>query len=296
MLTHAGKSIASLLVFATAVTACTPKNDAKYASTDSTTANTIAPNVVNVTTTEYSFTAPDSIPAGLTTFHLVNSGKELHHIQLIKFDAGKTAEDFAKALKSMKPDGPLPSWAHEVGGVNAPRPGGGEASATLPIDAGSYVMVCFIPDANGVPHIAKGMMRPLTVTPASGPAATPPTADDTLTLADYTFTLSAPLTAGTHTLRIVNTGQQPHEVELVRLAPGKSAAEMAKWVFQQYGPPPGEPLGGVPALPVGGYAFITQDFPPGNYALLCFVPDVKDGKPHAAHGMVKQITVKEAAG
>jgi len=291
MLTHAGKSIASLLILTAAATACSHNKDAKYASADSTAANTIAPNVVNVTATEYSFTAPDSIPAGLTTIHFVDNGKELHHVQLIKFDEGKSVADFAKALKSMKPDGPLPSWAHEVGGVNAPRPGGGEASTTLPIDAGSYAMVCFIPDANGVPHIAKGMMRPLTVTPSTGPAATPPKADVTVTLADYSFTLSTPITAGTHTLEIENNGQQPHEIELVRLAPGKSAAEMAKWVFQQYGPPPGEPLGGVPAIQVGSHAFITQNFTPGNYALLCFIPDVKDGKPHAAHGMVKQITV-----
>jgi len=26
--------------------------------------------------------------------------------------------------------------------------------------------------------------------------------------------------------------------------------------------------------------------------LICFVPDAKDGKPHLAHGMVKQFSVK----
>jgi hypothetical protein len=30
----------------------------------------------------------------------------------------------------------------------------------------------------------------------------------------------------------------------------------------------------------------------GNYALICFVPDSADGKPHALHGMVKEFTVQ----
>ena len=32
-------------------------------------------------------------------------------------------------------------------------------------------------------------------------------------------------------------------------------------------------------------------FEPGSYALICFVPDAKDGKPHAMHGMLKTLTV-----
>ena len=35
------------------------------------------PNVVTITTSEYAFGMPDTIPAGLTTFRLVNQGKEL---------------------------------------------------------------------------------------------------------------------------------------------------------------------------------------------------------------------------
>jgi hypothetical protein len=30
----------------------------------------------------------------------------------------------------------------------------------------------------------------------------------------------------------------------------------------------------------------------GNYALICFVPDSKDGKPHSVHGMMQTLTVK----
>jgi hypothetical protein len=36
---------------------------------------------------------------------------------------------------------------------------------------------------------------------------------------------------------------------------------------------------------------IPLDLTPGNYALLCFIPDAKDGKPHIMHGMMKDFTV-----
>lgn len=287
MPTHARSIIAPLCILTVALAACT-HTDAEHGATADTAATGRAPNMVNVTATEYAFEMPDTIPAGLTTFRLVDAGKELHHVQLIKLADGKTMSDFVKAVEA---GGPPPTWATEAGGVNAPRPGGGEASTTLAVAPGNYAVVCLIPDAKGVPHVAKGMLRPLTVTAATGPAATEPTSDVTIKLADYSFELPAPISAGTHTIRVENDGAQPHEVQIVRLAPGKTAADVAAWVDHQQGPPPGEPIGGVPAIPVGTHAFVTANFTPGNYALLCFVPDTKDGKPHTAHGMVKQITV-----
>jgi hypothetical protein len=37
--------------------------------------------------------------------------------------------------------------------------------------------------------------------------------------------------------------------------------------------------------------YFTADLTPGNYVLLCFVPDAKDGKAHMEHGMVKEFKV-----
>ena len=50
-------------------------------------------------------------------------------------------------------------------------------------------------------------------------------------------------------------------------------------------------MGGISAMPKGAVGYVSVNLPPGEYALMCFLPDAKDGKPHLAHGMVKQFTI-----
>jgi hypothetical protein len=59
----------------------------------------------------------------------------------------------------------------------------------------------------------------------------------------------------------------------------------------QAGPAPVVLLGGASGLAKGRHMFVTADFEPGHYALLCFIPDAKDGKPHFDHGMAREIIV-----
>ena len=177
-----------------------------------------------------------------------------------------------------------------VGGPNAPVPGG-QAQATVDLAPGSYAIVCLIPSSDGVLHVAKGMVKPLTVTPAASQArAAAP--DARITLRDYSYEISPEIAAGKRTIRVDNAAAQPHELILVRLAPGKSAADMLGWLEKMQGPPPGAPVGGSTFLSRGATNDVTVDFEPGEYALLCMVPDAGDGKPHVAHGMVRQITVR----
>jgi hypothetical protein len=289
---------ALLLVVALAVGACKVKeagresalNSDSAAAGDSTTAAAAAPNVVTITATEYSFDAPAEIPAGLTTIRLVTNGKELHHATLIKLEDGKTVDDFKQAMQT---EGPPSAWMIMAGGPNPPRPGG-TAEVTQLLEPGNYVLVCFIPSPDGVPHIAKGMLRPVTVTPAPGAQAAAPIPDVTVKLVDYGFESSKPLTAGKHIIRIENAGPQPHELVLVRLAPGKTVENLASWIEKMDGPPPGEPLGGIASIHPGGYGFITADLTPGDYGFLCFISDSKDGKPHVAHGMMQQFKIAGA--
>jgi hypothetical protein len=173
-------------------------------------------NVVTVTTVDYAFQAPDTIAAGWTTLRLVNNGKDFHHIWLIKLEGGHTLPELVEAQKK----GPMPKWAVDVGGPNSPMPGA-ESSATLDLEPGTYVMVCVIPAmTDGQPHFMKGMMKQLTVAARRGVEQAGKTAapapDITMTLDDYSFNSSAPITTATKTIRIRNAAAQSHEVVIMR--------------------------------------------------------------------------------
>jgi hypothetical protein len=246
-----------------------------------------APNMVTFTAREFAFEGPDTIPAGLTMFHLSGAGQEIHHLQLIKLEDGKTYADFEAA---MKVKGPPPAWMKQYGGVNPPAPGE-MAIATQTMEPGNYAVVCFVESADRTPHFAKGMMKPLTVKADPNANMTEPTADVTLTLNDYSFTLSKPLVAGRQMIKVENAAVQPHEVVLVQLAPGKTIDDLAKWVFEMKGPPPGKPIGGIPGFMKGKNTYFEASLAPGDYGMICFVPDAKDGKPHFEHGMKQQFKI-----
>jgi hypothetical protein len=225
-----------------------------------------APPTITVTARDFTLDMPDTLTAGAITLRLVNQGTEFHHIWIARLDEGRTVSDVLEALKSRAG---LPAWLKDAGGPNAPRPEGGEASATVMLEPGNYIVACMIPGPDGIPHIMKGMVRPLTVV-RSGTAAAAPSADVVMTLRDFNFFLSRPLT------------------------PGKSPQDVIAFVEHGVGSPPGLPLGGVSPLAVGGTSYMHVDLAAGRYALICFLPDRKDGKQHFEHGMVREFEVGSA--
>jgi hypothetical protein len=264
-----------------------PAADSAAAVATSTPTPAAAVNTVSFNAKEFAFEGPDSVPAGLTAIKINDVGQELHHVSLIKLEQGKTFADLQAAFKA---GGPPPAWAVAYGGVNPPVPGG-SATAMQVLDPGNYAVVCFVESADHVPHLAKGMMKSLTVTANANANTTEPPSDVTLTLSDYKFVLSKPLAAGKQMIKVENMAEQPHEVVLVQLAPGKTIEDLGKWVFDMKGPPPGKPMGGVPAFMKGKNSFFEANLEPGEYGMICFIPDAKDGKPHMEHGMMQQFKI-----
>jgi uncharacterized cupredoxin-like copper-binding protein len=245
------------------------------------------PNVVTMVARDYTFEAPTEIPAGFTTLRLVNSGQEIHNLELVKVDRSHSSGELITALQMGKP---RPSWAVAVGGPNQVAPGG-ESNATFLLEPGDYAVICPVVGKDGKIHFTHGMARPLTVTSEGARVAPEPTPDLTMTLVDYDYEIKQPVPAGRHAIRITNRGKQPHEVLLVRLTPGKRASDYVAWYAKQTGDPPGELKGGVTAIAPGRSATVTADLEAGRYALLCLIPDEGDGRPHVEHGMIREIVI-----
>jgi len=266
--------------------ACSNK-EAGTVKADSTQAKGAEPTAVTITATDYAFELPAQIPAGVITFKLVSKAKELHHAVVIRLDQGKTVNDMREALKQ---PGPPPAWAHAVGGPNPSDPFG-TSEATLALAPGQYAVVCFIPTPGGIPHFAKGMITGFEVTPSSGGQVTP-AGDVSIKLSDYAFAVSGSLTAGAHHISVENQGPQTHEVAIAKLASGKTAEDVVKWEAGGLRTP--TPLthflGGIAPMDRNTTASFSVTLEKGDYVLICFVPD-KDGRSHAAHGMIQKFTV-----
>ena len=283
----------ALATIVAAVTACAGDKAGKTAAESTAIAPVVsaAPQTITITARNFAYDAPDTVSAGMVTIKLVNQGPDLHHVQLIHLTDGKTAADLEAGLKTMKPGSPPPPWAHDVAGPNSPVPGG-EQSIMEQLAPGNYAIACFIPGADGVPHVMKGMIRPLTVTPATTAAAPAPTADINVTMTDYAWQITPEITAGKHIIKIENAAEQSHEMFIAMLAPGKKPGDLATWVEKQVGPPPGKPIGGISGMAKGAVVYLPVDLEPGEYGIFCFLPDAKDGKMHVAHGMLRQISVR----
>jgi uncharacterized cupredoxin-like copper-binding protein len=245
-------------------------------------------NVVTVVATDFKLSLPRALTAGPTTFRLENRGRELHQLYLAKLAEGKTAADLVKAIKA---GGPPPSWATDVGGPNGVDPGATSPTATVSLTPGHYAALCIIPSPDGVPHVMKGMYTDVTVTPGVRTASLPGKSDLTISLVDYGYGTSGALTAGSHRILVRNDGNQSHELEIARLLPGKTPADLAAWAENMSGPPPANFIGGISPIAPGKENELALTLTPGHYVMLCFLPDVKDGKPHTVHGMVRAFTI-----
>lgn len=252
----------------------------------------VAPPVVVFQASDYAFTGPGEIPAGHTTIRMETAANaEMHHVQLVKLEEGRTLQDLMAAMGT---PGPLPAWARLMGGPNAPVPGG-VSGATVELTEGNWAAICVIPGPGG-PHFAQGMVHAFTVTPNANPAPAPE-AHLTLAMTEYDYAFSSPPTAGTHLIRVDNNGTQPHEVVLARLDEGRTAQDMVNFILGMEGnaaagPPPGMPIGGTTNAMPGVSNWISVTLEPGEYAIVCVFPDSGDGRPHMLHGMARQFTVQ----
>jgi uncharacterized cupredoxin-like copper-binding protein len=242
-------------------------------------------NWATIMAQEFTFDAPDTLPAGFTRMNLMNHGTEPHHMVVVRLDSGHVVGELLQAVSAEK----VPNWVTLLGGPNATMPGA-TTETVIELTPGNYAILCVISSTDGTPHVAKGMVRQLTVKDAAT-ATVPLTADIELTLSDYAFKTSTPITPGPHVIRVVNIAEQPHEVTLVKLEPGKTMQDFLKWAAKPQGPAPGAWFGGTTPQSKGITSYIVTDFTPGEYGFICYVPDAKDRKSHHLHGMVDQFKV-----
>lgn len=127
---------------------------------------------ITVAMTEYAFEGmPNQITAGDHIIQFTNTGTQPHYAAIYQVPAGETTEQLSQALHSIYTGTPTagatPSGVDQsftsVGltGVLSP---GNMFWIPFNLPAGTYAMVCLVPDkSSGVPHAGLGMVQVFTV-------------------------------------------------------------------------------------------------------------------------------------
>jgi hypothetical protein len=256
-----------------------------------------SPHSVTLTATEYTFSVPATVPAGLTKVTLRDDGVLAHQADLLKLDAGVTDATIEAALrKSAEGYVGLATLEGGPGGI----PAGTTGTAWVNLQAGSYVVACFLRggSATGPNHAMLGMVQPLTVT-AGTSSRKPPASSGQVTLLDHEMSLPAGFGRGVY--RVVNAGTQDHELDILALTPGKTVADFAAYMRKAetgalpHGPaaaPPFHNAGGFSAVTVGGGGWVDLDLPAGTYVATDFIPNIHTGIPDVAQGMLATFEVR----
>ena len=241
---------------------------------------------LTIVTHDHTFEAPSQIAGGWVRIKLTNEGAEPHHVQLVRLNDGVTGEQFLSAMQETGNTAfQLVTLAGGPGAVDT----GGQQEVTVNLEPGNYFLLCFVPDAEGVPHLAHGMLAPIEVTAATG--APEPSADIEVSMVDFSFVMPDEIKPGAQTWKILGDGAQPHELNLIKLADGKTVEDVMHWMHAPDGPPPFANVGGMQGIDPQEAAYLHLDLTPGAYVAICHIPDPASGKAHEELGMVRLFTV-----
>lgn len=113
---------------------------------------------------------------------------------------------------------------------------------------------------------------------------------------DYAFTGPDQLESGWRRVRLINRGKDVHQIQFLALPSGKTITDVERALASRSPTLPNwlRRHGGVNSVAPGNEASVAIQLEPGDYLLLCGIPDVA-GRPHAMRGMVRALRVVEAA-
>jgi hypothetical protein len=193
-----------------------------------------------------------------------------------------------------------PDWFYQtaIAGGTGANPGQ-SAQAIIDLTPGEWIAWAGYPEAPQAP-VDLSVSGEAGATPAAG---TEPAADVTVTMFEYDFSVEGTLTPGSHVIAVNNVGAQPHEMFMASAPEPVTEEQIAQILeLEMQGATPA-PESGVPnpenflpvasmtPLSMGKTGWLSVNLESGTYILVCFVPDIESGMPHAFEGMYQVFTV-----
>lgn len=226
-----------------------------------------AQRVLTVVARDTGLEASPTVPAGITTVRLLLKGTARRDLVVHRIPAGTLPEALARGAAG-RPERWFEQWS--FGGPAVPRDSAPDASATMDLRPGRYALVSYEVDAAGRPRGDHYIWRDVTVI-ATGvliPArfAVP---DATIKIRDARMDVTGSLRPGQRTLQFENGGARPHDVVIVRLAPGKTIDDVRRWDRDHTDAPPFSYVGGLTPMSAGVTTQTRLVVQRGTYIVFC---------------------------
>lgn len=249
-------------------------------------------------------TDTEQVPAGWTTFRLVNASPMVHFLFLDHLPGDRTSKELLSEVSPIfqessdliaagKPEegmalfAELPAWFEDLvfrGGTGFVSPGR-TTETTLYLEPGNYVIECYIKTADGVFHWNLGMYADLKVTADMNDAEPPADPTIEITITDDGFDVVGEPRAGKHLVAVHFAQETPaliaKDVHVVRLDDETDIDAVVLWMdFMQptglistaENPSPAAFIGGTHEMPKGNTAYFSLELTPGRYAWISEQP------------------------
>ena len=226
-----------------------------------------AQRVLAVIAHDTSLESSPTVPAGITTVRLALKGKAKRELVVHRVPAGTTPEELARGAAG-RPE----QWFHDwsFGGPSVPRDSTSDASATLDLRPGRYVLVAYKVDPSGRPRRDKFIWREVSV--IAGAVLIParfPVPDLTMRTKSGQIEVSGVVRTGQRVVQVENTSGGTHDVLIGRLKPGKTLDDVRRWDRDRTDPAPFVYVGGLTPMSSGFTAQTKLVLQTGIHVVLC---------------------------
>ena len=243
-------------------------------------------NKLTVTAGEYAYEFSGAPKPGWVEVEFDNAGMEPHMMAVVGLKKGVTTKQLEAAAMS-DDDSSFEKVADpkngEVFGLPELVSAGQTSTVITKMKPGRYGVLCFLPDAEGTPHIVHGMVEVFDVKGSKSSFTPPSDGVRDVTLTDTGIALPSDGVPRTSTLAVTNDGSAQHSFVLVKLASGQTVTNAHSYFDAWFdkgtkpaGDEPGEIVGGVSTLKPGGSSYLELALEPGHYGYLSAESDDND--------------------
>lgn len=254
---------------------------------------------LRIVVTDAGSEVPAEVPAGRTLIVLDNQGSPdgpaaVSDVNILQLPEGVTLEEANAVFTGQS--GEAPAWLADLdsaGGFNTAA--GKTGYGVVDLEPGEW-------------YIGVGDFNPYTLLTVTGEMAATgddPPADLDLDTHEFTLGLPEQLRPGPQVWHVMNSGEQLHEIQLIRTPELLTIEQILTIMTLPEGgtPPPGVPAlsdlefvpEGAKTMSPGREIWIEMDLQPGNYVAICSNADTETGQPHALLGEVSIFTVGDGA-